>query len=80
MLWLLHEGVYTWSGSLLIGLLAWYELRAIGVAVAWAIGGMLLLEAGLNHKSLSLRLQAFAALLAAFVRIFLVNLNASAVP
>lgn len=80
LLWLLHEGVYTWSGSLLIGLLAWYELRAIGVAVAWAIGGMLLLEAGLNHKSLSLRLQAFAALLAAFVRIFLVNLNASGAP
>jgi len=80
VLWLLRKGVYTWSASLLLGLLAWYELRPIGVAVAWAIGGLLLLEVGLNRKLLSARLQAYAALLAAFLRIFFVNLNASGSP
>ena len=80
LLWFLHEGVYTWSGSLLVGLLAWYELRAVGVAVAWAVGGLLLLEFGITRKSLSLRLQAYAALLAAFLRVFFVNLNAAGTP
>jgi hypothetical protein len=80
VLWLLQQGIYPWSGSLLLGLLAWYELRPIGVAVAWAIGGLLLLEIGLSRKSLSLRLQAYSALLTAFLRIFFVNLNASGAP
>jgi hypothetical protein len=80
VLWLLHQGVYTWSGSLLLALLAWYELRPIGVALAWGIGGMLLLEVGLSRKSFSLRLQAYAGLLAGFLRIFFVNLNANGAP
>jgi hypothetical protein len=78
--WLFRRGIYTWAGSLLLGLLAWYELREIGVAVAWTMGGLILLESGLNRKSLSLRLQAYVALLAAFTRIFFVNLNGSGAP
>jgi uncharacterized membrane protein len=78
--WFLREGFYTWSASLLLGLLAWYELRAVGVAVAWAVGGLVLLEIGLSSRALSLRLQSYAALLAAFLRIFFVNLNAAGKP
>jgi hypothetical protein len=73
-------GFYTWMASFLIALLAWYELRPVGVAVAWTAGGLLLFELGLSRKSLSLRVQAYIAFLAAFTRIFYVNLNASGLP
>lgn len=69
--------VYTWAGSFLLALLAWYELRPIGVADAWVAGGLVLLELGLTRKSLSLRLQAYVALAAVFARIFFVNLSAA---
>ena len=73
-------GAYTWAASFLLSLLAWYELRPVGVAVAWALGGLLLFELGLSRKSISLRLQAYVTFLAAFTRIFYVNLNASGLP
>jgi hypothetical protein len=73
-------GAYTWAASLLLPLLAWYELRSIGVAVSWAIGGLLLLEFGLLRRRLSLRLQAYLIFLTAFLRIFYVNLNAAGNP
>jgi uncharacterized membrane protein len=71
---------YTWAASFLLSLLAWYELRPIGVADAWVMFGLILLELGLTRKSLSLRLQASFALAAGFLRIFFVNLNAAGVP
>ncbi len=71
---------HIWIPSFLLALLAWYELRPVGVAVAWMLGGMLLFELGLTRKSLSLRLQAYLAFLAGFLRIFYVNLNASGNP
>ena len=74
------RGLYTWAASFLLALLAWYELRPVGVADAWAAGGLLLFEFGLSRKSLSLRLQAYLAFVAAFLRIFYVNLNASGAP
>jgi uncharacterized membrane protein len=81
--WLLDriagEG-YTWAASFLLALLAWYELRPVGVADAWVVGGLLLLELGLTRKNLSLRLQSYVALAAGFARIFFVNLNASGLP
>jgi len=46
------------------------------VAVAWVVGGLLLFELGLARKLISLRMQAYVAFLAAFARIFFVNLNA----
>jgi len=71
---------YTWAGSLLLTLLAWYELRPVGVADAWVVGALVLLELGVRRKSLGLRLQAYAALSASFLRIFFVNLNADGLP
>src|SRR5262249_15028258 len=76
----LTRHIYTWTGSLLLGLLAWYELRPAGVAVMWAVGGLVLLEVGLHRRSTDLRLQAYAAMLAAFARIFFVNFNAAGLP
>jgi uncharacterized membrane protein len=71
---------YTWAASFLLSLLAWYELRPVGVADAWVVGGLVLLELGLTRKSLSWRLQAYVALAAGFARIFFVNLNAAGAP
>src|SRR5579872_6068409 len=71
---------YTWAASFLLALLAWYELRPVGVADAWVVGGLILLELGLTRKKVSLRLQGFAMLAASFVRIFFVNLNAAGAP
>jgi len=72
------RGIYIWAGSTLLAVLAWYELLPISVAVAWMIGGLVLLELGLWRKSASLRAQAYLALACSFGRIFVVNLNASA--
>ena len=73
-------GAYTWTASFLLALVTWYELRPVGVAVAWMVGGLILLEAGLSRKSLQLRLQGYAAFAASFLRIWFVNLNASGSP
>ena len=78
--WQLDRGAayaYPWAASFLLALVAWYELRPVGVADAWVVGGLTLLEVGLTRKNLSLRLQGYGALAASFVRIFFVNLNAS---
>jgi len=75
----IHDA-YTWAASLVVALLAWYELRPVGVAVAWVVGGLILLELGLTRRVLALRLQAYCAFLAGFARIFFVNLNASGSP
>jgi uncharacterized membrane protein len=70
----------SWSSSALLALLAWYELRSIGVANAWFVGGLVLLEVGLTRRNVSLRLQGYVAFLASFLRIFFVNLNADGIP
>ena len=72
--------VFTWAGSLLLLALLWYELRPVSVALGWALFGLALLELGLARRSTQLRLQAYAALAAAFLRIFFVNLNAAGAP
>ena len=72
--------LYTWAASFLLTLLAWYELRPVGVADAWVVGGLILLELGLTRQNLSLRLEGFVMLAASFVRIFFVNLNAAGAP
>jgi len=71
---------YTWAGSFLLALLAWYELRPVSVAVAWVGLGLALFEIGLGRRSLNLRLQAYLALIAGFCRIFIVNLGADGNP
>jgi len=75
--WRIPE-VYTWAGSTLVSLLAWYELKPIGVAIAWMLLGVVLFEIGLERKSTSLRLQAYIALTASFVRLFFANLGEGA--
>jgi uncharacterized membrane protein len=76
----LAGAAYTWSASSLLGLLAWYELLPVGVVDAWLVGGLILFELGLARNKLSLRLQAYAAFAASFLRIFFVNLNAAGSP
>jgi uncharacterized membrane protein len=76
----LAGAAYTWSASSLLALLAWYELRPVSVADAWMVGGLVLLEFGLERKKLSLRLQGYVALVSSFFRIFFVNLNAAGNP
>lgn len=71
---------YTWAGSSLLALLCWYELLPVSVAVAWAVLGLVLLEVGLERRSLSLRFQAYLSLLGSFCRIFIVNLGAQGNP
>lgn len=70
----------TWASAILLSLLAWYELRSISVALAWAIYGVVLLEIGLLQKKSSLRWQAYLLLILSFLRIFFVNLNAEGMP
>ena len=71
---------YTWAGSLLAGTPAWYELRAVSVAPAWALLALVLLEAGIQRDSWHLRTQAYVGFGAAFARLFFVNLNAAGPP
>jgi hypothetical protein len=60
--------------------MAWYELRPVGVADAWLVGALVLFEIGVAWNKYSLRIQSYIALLASFLRIFFVNLNADGNP
>ena len=71
---------YSWAASSLVALLMWYELRPAGVALGWALLGLLLFEWGQARASFSLRLQGYVVLTSAFLRLFFVNLNASGNP
>jgi hypothetical protein len=68
--------VYSWAASVLGSLLLWYELSPLSVAVGWAAFGLLLFEYGLVRKIAQFRYQAYIAFIAAFTRIFFVNLTA----
>ncbi len=37
---------HTWTASLLVGMLAWYELKPVSVALAWTLLGLALFEIG----------------------------------
>jgi hypothetical protein len=67
---------YSWAGSTLLGLLAWYELRPVSVAVGWCVLGLIIFEIGMVRRRSYLRLQGYFLLAASFVRIFFVNLSA----
>lgn len=69
-------GAYGWVATALVMLLAWYELRPVSVVPAWVLLALVLFELGFARGSLSLRLQSYAILICAFLRIFFVNLNA----
>lgn len=71
---------YTWVASGLAAWMMWGEVNPVGVALAWALFGLLLFEVGAWKHQKQLRFQAFGLLIAAFVRIFFVNLTAAALP
>jgi hypothetical protein len=76
---------YAWAGSLLLSWLAWYQLPAISVALAWGVFALLLFEfpelarsariAAADSAAASWRAQAYVALAGSFVRIFISNFN-----
>ncbi|HEY6384146.1 MAG TPA: hypothetical protein VIX91_00520, partial [Candidatus Acidoferrum sp.] len=68
--------IYSWSASLLVSLLLWYELDPLGRAVGWAVFGLVLFEYGFQRKISQYRYQAYVAFTAAFARIFFANLTA----
>jgi len=72
--------VYAWAASTLVALLMWYELRPASVALGWTLLGLVLFEYGMTRGWFWLRLQGYVALASAFLRLFLVNLNASGNP
>jgi len=74
----MHHG-YSWAASVLASMVLWHEMRPLGVAVGWAAFGLILFEYGLLRKIAQFRYQAYVALIAAFVRIFFVNLTAGEV-
>lgn len=72
----LQPGV-AWLASTMLTLLMWYELTTTGVGLGWGIFALIMLEMGVMRRSLSLRLQAYVAASAVFLRIIFVNLNAT---
>jgi Predicted membrane protein (DUF2339) len=71
---------YNWVASVFAAWMMWGEVKPVGVAVAWAVFGLLLFEIGSWQQQKQLRFQGFGLLIAAFIRIFFVNLTANAAP
>ena len=67
---------YTWAGSTLLGLLVWYQLRPISIAVGWGVLGLILFEIGVLRRRSYLRQQGYVLLAASFIRIFFANMDA----
>ena len=65
---------------MLVGLLAWYELKPVSVALAWTLLGLALFEIGRARRLPQLRLQAYLAFAFSFLRLFFVNFNAAGLP
>jgi Predicted membrane protein (DUF2339) len=65
------------SATLLLSLLLWEEVANAGVALAWGILAIALIETGEEFKGLGLIGQGRLLLIAAFARIFLADLNAA---
>lgn len=74
--WSLTAG-YTWAASILLGLLVWYEVAPLNVALVWMALGLVLLEIGLSLNAGFLRWQGYTALVASFMQMLLVNLDAA---
>ena len=67
--------LFTWPATMLLGLLAWYELAAPSVALAWVLLALVLFETGMRRQALHLRLQAYLVSVLVFFRLFFANLN-----
>ncbi len=66
----------TWLSTILLALLAWYQLWPASVALGWALLGLVIFQHGFQRRSFSLRLQSYLLFLASFLRVFFVNFNA----
>jgi hypothetical protein len=69
--------VYCWPASTLLAVLLWYEVRPIGVAVAWAYFAVVLFELGRLFRKDYLRQQAYVLFVISFIRLVFVNLTAA---
>ena len=67
---------YTWVATLVVAMLAWYQLWPASVALGWALMGLVLFQLGCERRSASLRLQSYVLFMASFFRLFFVNFNA----
>src|SRR5262249_39592659 len=75
---------YSWAGSLLLSWLAWYQLEAANVSLAWGVFGLLLFELPDLLKAIGMdatrsaanwRAQAYVALFSSFAHLFYANFN-----
>ena len=73
--WALLTAGYTWAASTLLGVLVWYEIAELNVAVVWMLLGLVLLEIGLWLDAGFLRWQGYTALGCSFLRLWVVNLD-----
>ena len=71
---------YTWVATLVVALLAWYQLWPASVALGWALIGLVVFQLGYERQSASLRLQGYLLFIASFLRVFFVNFNAEQNP
>jgi hypothetical protein len=78
--WSAFTAAYTWAASILLGLLVWYEVTPLNVAVIWMVLGLVLLEIGLSLNAGFLRWQSYTALVASFLQMLVVNLEAADLP
>jgi uncharacterized membrane protein len=69
--------LFAGSATLLLSLLLWEEAANAGVALAWGVLAIALLETGEEFKGLGLIGQGRLLLIAAFARIFFADLNAA---
>ena len=68
---------YSWPATTLLAVLLWYEVKPIGVAVAWAYLAVVLFELGRVFRKDYLRQQAYVLFVVSFVRLVFVNLTAA---
>ncbi len=69
--------LFAGSATLLLSLLLWEEVANAGVALAWGLLAVALIETGEEFKGLGLIGQGRLLLIAAFARIFFADLNAA---
>ncbi len=72
--------IYTWVGTTIVALLAWYQLWPSSTALAWSLIGLLLFQLSFERQSTSLRLQSYLLFLESFFYVFFVNFNAEPLP
>lgn len=66
---------YEWTGSAIVLVLLHFEMYQPTVALGWAIFGVVLFELGMWRRSANWRMQGYASLGLAFVRVCLLNLS-----